>query len=181
MTRDPSPALGGHLVLVGLPGAGKTTVGRALAARLGVPFLDFDEEIERRAGASVAELFARGGEGSFRALERALTEEVRGAPPMVLAPGGGWIAWPGNVALLRPPGRIIHLRLRPETAVARMGAGAASRPLLRVPDPLAALRRLHADRRDHYRSADLEVDVDVIDAQQVTELLARVALFVGAD
>jgi hypothetical protein len=62
-----------------------------------------------------------------------------------------------------------------------MGAGAASRPLLRVPDPLAALRRLHADRRDHYRSADLEVDVDVIDAQQVTELLARVALFVGAD
>lgn len=182
MTRDPAaPPLGAHIILVGLPGAGKTTVGRAVAARLGVRFLDFDQEIERREGVTVAELFALRGEGAFRAVERALTEELRGATPMVLAPGGGWIATPGNVALLRPPGRIIHLRLRPETALARMGESAAARPLLRAPDPLAALRRLHAARLEHYRSADVEVDVDVIDAQQVTDVVARVALGPGAD
>src|SRR5215207_8822569 len=73
----------GHLILVGLPGVGKSTVGAAVAERLGRPFLDFDAEIERREGKSVADIFAERGEAAFRDLERALTEEARTAPGMV--------------------------------------------------------------------------------------------------
>jgi len=79
----------GHLILVGLPGAGKTTVGQLVAARLGVPFLDFDQEISRRSGLSVADYFARFGEATFRAAEVALTRELQQAPRTVLAPNGG--------------------------------------------------------------------------------------------
>jgi shikimate kinase len=165
----------GHVILVGLPGAGKTTVGRMTAERLGIPFLDFDEEIERREGRSVAELFARHGEAHFRARERELTTELARAPRMVLAPGGGWAASPESVALLRPPGRIIYLRIRPETALARLGAGRATRPLLAGPDPLRELSRLLAEREPHYLSADHVVDADVLDPQQVTQALVRLA------
>jgi shikimate kinase len=165
----------GHLILVGLPGAGKTTVGRAVAEKLGRPFLDFDEEIERRKGVRVADIFGRRGESYFRSLERALTEELVAAPAMVLAPGGGWITVPGVVALLRPPGRIIHLRVRPETAIVRLGKNMADRPLLRVPDPLAALQHLLERREPYYRCADAVLDVDLLDVQQVTEIVARVA------
>ncbi|HEU4565884.1 MAG TPA: shikimate kinase [Gemmatimonadaceae bacterium] len=170
-----------HIVLVGLPGAGKSTVGRAAAPRLGRPFLDFDEEIERRTAMSVAELFARWGEPRFRALERELTRELLHAPPMVLAPGGGWIANADMVALLRPSARIIYLRLRPETALARLGDAALSRPLLRVSDPLAELRRLLDRRAAHYLAADHVLDVDLIGVQEVTDLVVRVAGSPGAD
>lgn len=183
MTDDPGArsASGRHVVLVGLPGAGKSTVGRAAAARLSRPFLDFDEEIERRAGMSVAELFERWGEPRFRALELMLTEEVAAADPMVLAPGGGWATNAGVVALLRPTARIIYLRLRPETALARLGAAALSRPLLRVPDPLAELRRLLERRAAHYLVADHVLDVDLIGVQEVADFVVRVAGSPGAD
>lgn len=172
-TRD-LPA-GRHIVLVGLPGSGKSTVGRAVAARLGWPFLDFDVELERRAGASVAQLFATRGEASFRELELELTRELRGGAPMVLAPGGGWVTNPVAVGLLRPPATLVHLRASPEVAMARMGGSLADRPLLRVADPLAELHRLAASRGVHYAVADLVLDVDVLGIQDVTELVVRVA------
>ena len=163
------------MILVGLPGAGKTTVGRLAAERLEVPFLDFDEEIERREGRSVAEIFARYGEPHFRLRERALTVELAGARRMVLAPGGGWAANPGAVALLRPPGRIIYLRIRPETALARLGAAHATRPLLAGPDPLRRLGRLLEEREPHYLSADYVIDADLLDPQQVMHALLQLA------
>lgn len=165
----------GHVILVGLPGAGKTTAGRAAARLLGRPFLDFDQEIERREGLSVAELFALRGEAAFRALERALTEELASGPPMVLAPGGGWVTNPDVVALLRPPGRIIHLRVPPAVALARLGARAATRPLLRVPDPEAALAQLYERRRGLYEAADAVVDVELLTPQQVAARVAELA------
>ena len=165
----------GHVVLVGLPGAGKTTAGRIAAGLLRRPFLDFDEEIERREGVAVAEIFATRGESAFRGLELRLTEELAGSPPMVLAPGGGWLTIPGAVALLRPPGRIIHLRLPPAAALARLGAGAARRPLLRVPDPGAAMAQLYERRRGLYEGADAVVDVEVLTAQQVASRIAELA------
>lgn len=160
-----------HLVLVGLPGSGKSTVGEAVAARLGRTFLDFDVEIARREMMSVAELFAQRGEPHFRTLERRLTEELTELGNMVLAPGGGWMADPANVALLRPPATVVYLRISPRTALARMGALAATRPLLSRPRPLAELERLLAERRAAYESADLIIDVETVDIQKVTAAL----------
>lgn len=168
-------ALRGHVVLVGLPGAGKTTAGRLAAARLGVPFLDFDEEIERREGATVAALFATRGEPAFRALERALTVEVRESDPMVLAPGGGWIGNPDVVALLRPPGRIIHLRVPPAVALRRLGTARNTRPLLQVTDPEAAMAQLYERREGLYGAADAVIDTELLAPQEVALKIAELA------
>lgn len=170
-------ALSGALVLVGLPGVGKSTVGAAVARRLGWPFLDFDVEIERREGSSVSELFRTRGEAYFRACERRLTEELAGRGGTVLAPGGGWIVQPGLVALLRPPGRIIYLSATPATVAARLGAGQASRPLLQGADVTDRLARLLAAREAAYRAADLVVDTELIDEQEV---ICRVLALAGA-
>ena len=85
MTRASGLQIDGHLVLVGLPGSGKSTVGRAVANRLSRPFLDFDAELERRVGTSVARMFAEEGEVAFRQRELALTQELAAAPPMAIA------------------------------------------------------------------------------------------------
>ena len=119
-----------HVVFVGLPGAGKTSVGEGVAQALGRAFLDLDREIERREGMPVSQIFGERGEHHFRKLEAQLTGELREVGGMIVSPGGGWIAQPGNVELLRPPARIIYLRVRPETAIKRLGAERATRPLL---------------------------------------------------
>ena len=164
--------VGRHLVLVGLPGAGKTTVGRRLAALLDRPFLDFDAELERRAGATVAELFAREGEPAFRDREAALSAELVGSGPMVLAPGGGWIANPAALATLRPAARIIYLRVSPASALERMGPGRAARPLLAGTDPRAALDGLLARRAALYAVADHTIDTEALSVHEVAESLA---------
>lgn len=167
--------LRGHVILVGLPGAGKTTVGRLAAEALGVPFLDFDEEIERREAATVPELFAARGERGFRSLERALTAELVGRPPMVLAPGGGWVTNPDVVALLRPPGRIIHLRVGPAVALARLGALRDARPLLQGTDPAATMLQLYEARAALYAAADASIDTEVFPLQQLGWRVAELA------
>src|SRR5258708_29500184 len=134
-----------HLILVGLPGAGKTTVGRAVAAKLGRSFVDFDEEIERREGMPITQIFGAKGEHGFRALEARLTKELAKTSGMIAAPGGGWITHPEVVGLVRPPAQIVYLRLRPQTALARLGPQRATRPLLMGPDPLCEVKRLLAE------------------------------------
>lgn len=167
-----------HVVLVGLPGAGKTTVGEGAASALGRPFLDLDREIERRQGTTIAQIFAERGEYQFRQYEARLTEELKGIGGMILSPGGGWIASPENVALLRPPARIIYLRVRPETALKRMGPERNSRPMLFRPDPLVELRKLLESRRKAYESADLTVDTEY---QSVQEVINKVCELVRRD
>ena len=158
-----------HLILVGLPGAGKTTVGAMLADALGQPFLDFDAELTRREGMSVPEIFGQKGEGHFRELEHALTMELQEFGGMVLAPGGGWVTRPDNLALLRPPGRLVYLKISSSVAVLRMGASTTSRPLLNRPNPKAELDRLLSARILAYESADVVVNVDHVDPHQVTQ------------
>jgi len=165
----------GHLVLVGLPGAGKSTVGRAVAKVLRRPFLDFDSEIERRTGQSVPRIFAEHGEGAFRAMETALSRELAAAPPMVLAPGGGWVTNPGVMALLRPPGRIIHLRLSPAAALKRLTRSRVVRPLLQRADPAATMEALWAARAHLYQQADAELDVEDVDSQRVIDAVVALA------
>src|SRR5262245_55813717 len=123
-----------HIILVGLPGSGKSTVGALLAATLGRPFLDFDTELERRQGKPIAQIFGELGEAGFRELERKLTEDMKAQGGMILSPGGGWIGDPAVVALLRPPAVLVYLRVRPETALKRLAGAAGSRPLLNRPD-----------------------------------------------
>lgn len=155
-------------------GAGKTTVGRILAERLGWRFLDFDEEIERRAGASVAEIFRALGERGFRALESELTEALSSVADTVLAPGGGWVTRPGAFEALPAGSRTVWLRVRPEIAVQRVLASGVQRPLLEEGDPLETARALLTAREPHYRRADLIVDADAArPADIANEILDR--------
>ena len=164
-----------HVILVGLPGSGKSTVGRQVAAQLGRTFLDFDLEIERREGKSISGIFAEQGEAYFRARELALTKELQQVGNMILAPGGGWITNPDVVGLLRPPGRLIYLRVQPGTALTRLGTRRALRPLLSRPDPGAELERLYEQRRAAYETADCVVDTELYSLQRVIEKVMELA------
>ena len=161
-----------HIVLVGLPGAGKSTVGKLLGEKLKRTFLDFDLEIERRQGKPITAVFGELGEAGFRELERKLTAEVRELGNMVLAPGGGWITDPETVALIRPPAVMVYLRLRPETALRRMASAATGRPLLNHPDPARELAKIFETRKSAYQQADLEVSVEIHTAEQVAQEIA---------
>src|SRR5690242_19528536 len=169
---DPRPP---HLVLVGLPGAGKSTVGVGVAERLARTFLDFDHEIERREGKTIADIFGEKGEGHFRELERQLTEELRLMGNMILAPGGGWVVNPEVIRLLRPPSRLVYLRVRPETALKRLGSERSTRPLLMRPDPLGEIRRLLAARKAAYESADHVIEAELLGVEEVIKKVSALA------
>ena len=140
-------------------GVGKTTVGRALARRLGIPYLDSDEQVQRRTGRTVPELFAERGEAAFRAEEkRALAQAVTSDAPVVVAVAGGAVLDPDNRRRLRDAGTVVWLRADVATLAGRVGDG-TGRPLL-GDDPRAALTRLYDRRRPLYAElADLVVDV----------------------
>jgi shikimate kinase len=169
-----------HLILVGLPGSGKTVAGEALAQRLQRSFLDFDREIERREGASIAEIFAMRGEPYFRQQEIAITLELRQCGNMIVAPGGGWVTNKGVVEIIRPPARLVYLKVKPETALARLGTQRAARPLLSRPDPLGELRRLLAEREQLYAQADHVISAEVLDVKRVVEKLVELASTIKA-
>jgi shikimate kinase len=142
-------------------GAGKSAVGRALAARLERGFVDSDVEIEKAAGASVREIFEREGEQGFRARERAAIDALAGQP-LVVALGGGAIAQPGAPEKLAQTGTVVWLRASPDTLAGRIG-DAETRPLLRGLDPAARTARLAellAARAPAYASARIAVDTD---------------------
>jgi shikimate kinase len=166
---------GWHVALVGLPGAGKSTIGRLVADRLNYPLVDFDRTIERRAECSVAEIFASRGEEGFREMEAELTRELADAPASVLSPGGGWVTRPEVVALIRPRTLLVWLRVSPGTAIQRMGAGVARRPLLMKGDPKDVLTGVLAEREAAYSGADWAVDTEVYKPQEVALQIARLA------
>lgn len=174
-TKDSSGGRGPHIVLVGLPGAGKTTVGRLLAQRLQTDFLDFDAEIERRLGMKVAAIFRELGEARFREVERDITTEVATWPGMVLSPGGGWMAQEGNVSLLCPPARLVHLMVPVQEAIARLGADVALRPLLAGENPEARLTALASSRMPLYSMADEAISTEGVDPQQLSSEIALLA------
>jgi len=137
--------------------------------------MDFDEEIERRERATVSAIFARRGEPAFRAMETALTRELAGLSGMVLSPGGGWMADDANVALLRPPARIIYLEVSVSTALARLGSGIARRPLLAGEAAETRLASIAAARMPLYSRADAAINTEGLTPQQVTTFGLRLA------
>ncbi len=140
------------IALVGLPGSGKSTVGRQLARRLDLPFIDSDLEIERRIGCSIREYFEREGEESFRAAEEATIAQITHAHTGVLSTGGGTALRSSNRDKLRASGQVIYLRANPEDVFRRLRHD-RNRPLLQVSDPLQRLRDLFAVRDPLYREA----------------------------
>ncbi|HSV78185.1 MAG TPA: shikimate kinase [Ramlibacter sp.] len=140
------------IVLVGMPGSGKTTVGRQLARRLGLPFFDSDHVIEDRLGCSIRDFFAREGEAAFRDVEAQVLAELALAGNAVLATGGGAVLREENRRALHEGGHVIYLRSSPEELHRRL-RNDTQRPLLQVADPLARLRALYAERDPLYREA----------------------------
>ena len=138
------------IILIGLPGSGKSTVGRLLARRLQLPFVDSDHAIEQRLGCSIREFFEREGEARFRDVEQAVLDELTQGPPCVLSTGGGAVLRPANRQCLRERGQVFYLRSAPEEVFRRVQHD-RSRPLLQVADPLQKLRELHAQRDPLYR------------------------------
>jgi shikimate kinase len=139
-----------RIILVGLPGSGKSTVGRHLARRLDIPFNDSDHVIEHHIGGSIRDYFEREGEAAFRDLEESVIGELTRADSGVLATGGGAVLRPANRLRLRDAGHVIYLRSTPEEVFRRLRHDRA-RPLLQVQDPLARLRSLYEERDPLYR------------------------------
>jgi shikimate kinase len=140
------------LSLVGMPGSGKSTVGRHLARRLGLPFFDSDHLIEQRLGCSIREYFAQEGEAAFRDVEEQVLRDLAQGPAAVVATGGGAVLREANRQALRAGGQVIYLRSSPEELYRRVRHD-TQRPLLQVADPMARLRAMHAERDPLYREA----------------------------
>ena len=163
-----------HVVLVGLMGSGKTTVGRVLAERLHRPLFDSDQLIESRTGRTVREIFVSDGEPAFRALEaEVLAEALRSSPPAVIAAAGGVVLAEENRALLHQvPARVVWLRADPALLVERAASG-SHRPLL-DDDPAAVLRGMADLREPLYREvADMIISVDGRSITDVVEAVLR--------
>jgi len=161
-----------HVFLVGFMGSGKSTVGGILAGRLGLPFIDLDRAIERRAGMSVADIFASRGEPGFRDLEYQELGRFEGAEPAVVACGGGVVVEDRCRALLKRLGRVVYLRVTADEALARIGS-TEGRPLLAGADPVALGRTLLASRERLYEAvADATVDTSGLAPEQVADAVA---------
>lgn len=180
-TDPPSGDLPDRIVLVGFMAAGKSTVGRLLARRLGYRFVDLDREVELRAGHPIPEIFRREGETRFRELEAEATTALD--PPaegesaasdaggVVVAAGGGWMARP-ELRDRWPSALKVWLRVEPATVVRRV-RDVASRPMLDPRDPLGSARRLLAERREAYARADVAVGTDDLAPEEVAERVLR--------
>lgn len=157
MTSVPSVHGKRHIVLVGLMGAGKTSVGRLIAKRLKMTFTDADTEIEKAAGLSVPEIFRVHGEKIFRDGERRIIARLLEAPPGVLATGGGAYMDAETRALIRQRGVSIWLRAEVQVLYERTRRR-VGRPLLDNPDPMGTLERLATVRHPIYAEADITID-----------------------
>jgi len=176
------PLLGRRsIVLVGMMGVGKSSIGRRLAARLAVPFVDADAEIERAAGMSIADIFARHGEADFRSGEARVIARLLESGPQVLATGGGAVMNADTRVAIKAKGISIWLRAEFEVLMRRISKRKNERPMLLTADPAATLRQLLEVREPLYAQADITVDSrEVPHDAIVSQILNALASYLNA-
>ncbi len=163
-----------HIVLIGLPGAGKSTVGRIVAERLHAGFVDIDTILNRKEGKPISMIFAEKGEPVFRDMERKEVDAALANQPAVIVPGGGWAAQPGALEDARSRGYFVYLKARAEVAAGR-AEPSGTRPVLMGDDPLARMRELFTARDPYYAKADATVQTEAKPAEKVADEVVRLA------
>lgn len=162
-----------NIVLIGFMATGKSVVGRRVAERLGWSFFDTDDMIERQTGHSIADLFAKGGEGAFRDLESKTVSLVAMMDKAVIATGGGVPLRSENMDELERTGRVVLLTAKPETIIQRLNLAAVPRPLLAGSDPGLRVKKLLAERQPAYARNSLSLTTDGLDENQVADLIVK--------
>lgn len=165
-----------HIVLVGLPGSGKSTVGRLVAEAVGAPVIDIDGLLVREMGMPVTQIFGMVGEMRFREMERDAVNAAQTGAPGVIVPGGGWAAQPGQLESAKTMSLVVYLQCQPSTAAKRSEQGEA-RPLLAGTDPLQRMGALLQEREPFYLLAHHKVQAESavaeVVAREVVELARR--------
>jgi shikimate kinase len=163
-----------HVLLVGLPGSGKSTVGRLVAEALSAPLIDIDGLLVREMGMPISQIFGMLGEARFREMERDAVIAAQGGTPGVIVPGGGWAAQPGQLASALESCLVIYLKCLPATAARRTEEGEA-RPLLAGVDPGQRMAALLKEREQFYSLAPQQVDTERADAAAVAASIVDLA------
>ncbi len=164
-----------HVILIGLPAAGKTTIGQRAAAALGAPFVDIDAVIVRQQQMPIASVIGELGEARFRELERqAVRAVLTGGTPTLIAPGAGWAVQPGQIEVARTSALLIYLKTMATSASKRIGSD-ASRPLLAGDNLLERLRDVLAAREPFYARSDHEVTTDGRSVEAITDDVVALA------
>jgi shikimate kinase len=162
-----------HIILVGLPGSGKSTVGRLVSETLGAPLIDIDSLLVREMGMPVVQIFGMVGEVRFREMERDAVTAAQAGMPGVIVPGGGWAAQPGQLEAAKAASLVIYLKCEPATAHKRSDQGEV-RPLLAGSDP-QRMRVLLDQREPYYLKADHQVEAETGEAEQVAGQVVELA------
>ncbi len=163
-----------NVALIGFMGAGKSTIGRGLAARIGKSFVETDALVEQRAGMTVADIFALRGEELFRDIEAQVVEHVAQLRDCVISCGGGVVLRHENVAALRSSSILVFLDVTPATVLQRLKPGSRPRPLLNTPDQESRVRELMEQRLPAYgAAADITVQTDGLTVEQVVRRIAK--------
>ncbi len=163
-----------HVLLVGLPGSGKSTVGRLVADGLPAPLIDIDGLLVREMGMPISQIFGMVGEARFREMERDAVIAAQGGNPGVIVPGGGWAAQPGQLEAALGSSLAVYLKCLPSTAARRSQQGEA-RPLLAGVDPVQRMRALLEEREQYYRLAPHQVDAERGPAEAVATQILELA------
>ena len=161
-----------NLVLIGFMGAGKTTIGRRVARRLGYHFLDMDEHIEREENRKIPEIFAQHGEAAFRHLETQLLKRLRPVQNTVIASGGGVVVKDGNLDMIKGLGKVFYLKAAVEDIIERV-TRSQHRPLLNEENPEEKVKALLAQRAPLYEQADCIIETKNLSLHRITSLIIQ--------